>query len=132
MTSCRSSCRRRNVSRNSGRPRVRQLHPQQWRERAACRGIDLDVFVLPPSLTSGSAPPATLERLQADADATIERYCAGCPVITACRDAAIDEGDTDAIRGGMTPRQRRAWVKARKAHHARGLALLNELRKVSA
>ena len=63
-----------------------------WRDRAACRGADLDLFF--PG-RGESAEPA-------------RRICAACPVRQPCLDYAISHGITHGIWGGLTERDRRA------------------------
>jgi len=66
--------------------------PAGWRERAGCRGADLEVFFPGRGET---AEPA-------------RRICAGCPVRQPCLDYAISHGIVDGIWGGLTERDRRA------------------------
>jgi WhiB family redox-sensing transcriptional regulator len=72
----------------------------RWRELAACRGTDLEVFF--PG-RGESAGPARL-------------VCAACPVRQACLDYAITNRIAYGIWGGLTERERRAlrsgWVRA--------------------
>jgi WhiB family transcriptional regulator, redox-sensing transcriptional regulator len=63
-----------------------------WRYRAACRGVDLEVFF--PG-RGESAEPA-------------RQICARCPVRQPCLDYAISHGIVDGIWGGLTERDRRA------------------------
>ena len=62
-----------------------------WRERAACRGADLQVFFPAPG---ESAEPA-------------RQICAGCPVREPCLEYALSHGITHGIWGGLTERDRR-------------------------
>ena len=64
----------------------------RWRERAACRGADLDLFF------PGRGEPADPAR----------RVCARCPVREPCLDYALRHGITHGIWGGLTERDRRA------------------------
>jgi WhiB family transcriptional regulator, redox-sensing transcriptional regulator len=72
----------------------------RWRELAACRDTDLDVF-FPES--GESAEPA-------------RQVCARCPVRQPCLDYAISNRIAYGIWGGLTGRERRAqqsrWVRA--------------------
>ena len=72
----------------------------RWRELAACRGADLEVFF--PG-RGESAEPA-------------RQVCAGCPVRQPCLDYAITNRIVHGIWGGLTERERRAlqsrWVRA--------------------
>ena len=85
-----------------------------WRERAACRGIDVNVFF--PSPDDREA----IEFAKA-------RYCQWCPVRQECLEWAIAEmgvgtaNDDLGIYGGMTFTERRSYHRqrltaARKSH----------------
>jgi WhiB family transcriptional regulator, redox-sensing transcriptional regulator len=71
----------------------------RWRELAACRGADLEVFF------PGRGESAGLAR----------QVCALCPVRQPCLDYAISNRITHGIWGGLTVRERRAlqsrWVR---------------------
>jgi WhiB family transcriptional regulator, redox-sensing transcriptional regulator len=71
----------------------------RWREQAACRGTDLDVFY---PERGESADPA-------------RQVCAQCPVRRPCLEYALSNRITDGIWGGLTERERRplqsAWVQ---------------------
>jgi WhiB family redox-sensing transcriptional regulator len=81
----------------------------RWRELAACRGIDLEVFF---PERGESAEPA-------------RRVCAACPVRQACLDYAISNRITHGIWGGLTERERRAlrsgWVRASRRERDRAV-----------
>jgi Transcription factor WhiB len=64
----------------------------RWRELAACRGADLNLFF--PD-RGGSAGPA-------------RQVCAACPVRQPCLDYAVSNAITDGIWGGLTELERRA------------------------
>jgi WhiB family redox-sensing transcriptional regulator len=64
----------------------------RWRELAACRGNDLNLFF--PG-RGESAEPA-------------RQVCAACPVRQPCLGYAISNAITDGIWGGLTERERRA------------------------
>ena len=64
----------------------------RWRERAACRGIDLEVFFPGRGETAGPA----------------RQVCAACPVRQPCLDYAITNRIAYGIWGGLTERERRA------------------------
>jgi WhiB family transcriptional regulator, redox-sensing transcriptional regulator len=72
----------------------------RWRELAACRGTDLEVFFPERGESAGPA----------------RRLLAGCPVREPCLDYAITNRITHGIWGGLTERERRAlrsrWVRA--------------------
>jgi hypothetical protein len=63
----------------------------RWREQAACRGTDLNLFFPERGQT---AEPA-------------RQICAQCPVRQPCLDYAITNQIVDGIWGGLTVRERR-------------------------
>ena len=68
---------------------------EDWRERARCKGVDVNVFFPPAS------GPAMYDQART--------YCASCPVRVECLEESISYGFAwreDGFRGGMTPRQR--------------------------
>ena len=75
------------------RPAVTPVVPlsADWRYRAVCRGVDLDVFF--PG-RGESAEPA-------------RQICARCPVRLPCLDYAIRHGIVQGIWGGLAERDRR-------------------------
>ena len=81
----------------------------RWRELAACRGIDLEVFF---PERGESAEPA-------------RRVCAACPVRQPCLEYAISNRITHGIWGGLTERERRAlrsgWVRASRRDRDRAV-----------
>ena len=68
-----------------------------WRDHAACRGVDPDLFY----------PPAGA--LGADAKAV----CRGCDVREECLTYALDNGEKQGIWGGLSERERRRIRSAR-------------------
>ena len=81
----------------------------RWRELAACRGTDLEVFF---PERGESAEPA-------------RQVCAACPVRQPCLDYAITNRITHGIWGGLTERERRAlrsgWVRASRRERDRAI-----------
>ena len=69
-----------------------------WRQRAACRGIDPNVFY-----------PASDD--EADEAKSI---CADCPVREACLEYALANRERDGVWGGATERERRRIVRQRR------------------
>ena len=71
----------------------------RWRQRAACRGTDLDVFFPERGETAGPA----------------RQVCARCQVRQPCLDYALSNRITHGIWGGLTERERRplqsTWVQ---------------------
>jgi hypothetical protein len=82
---------------------------ERWRELAACRGTDLEVFF--PG-RGESAEPA-------------RQVCAACPVRQPCLDYAITNRIVYGIWGGLTERERRAlrsgWVRASRQDRDRAI-----------
>lgn len=75
----------------------RQLGDQTWQADAVCRSteynpVDPEVFFPEPDETTKIA--------------TAKALCGQCPVRRTCLDAALEGGDTDGIRGGLTEEER--------------------------
>jgi hypothetical protein len=81
----------------------------RWRELAACRGTDLEVFFPGRGETAGPA----------------RRVCAACPVRQPCLDYAITNRIAYGVWGGLTERERRAlrsrWVRASRQDRDRAI-----------
>lgn len=75
---------------------------EDWRQRAACRDVDPELF-FPVSDTGPGARQAD----QAKA------VCARCPVREQCLDYALDTGLDHGIFGGTTETERRELRRAR-------------------
>ncbi|MFJ9085477.1 WhiB family transcriptional regulator [Streptomyces sp. NPDC102384] len=76
---------------------LRLLGDQSWHEHAACRPtshheVDLDLFF---------PEPDEMDRIY-----EAKSLCAQCPVRRTCLDAALENGDREGIRGGMTEEER--------------------------
>lgn len=69
----------------------------EWMARAACRGLDTDMFF---PRRGGDPEPA-------------KRVCATCPVAEDCLDWALETGQRGGIFGGLSERARRQ-VKRRR------------------
>lgn len=69
-----------------------------WRQRAACRGVDPDIFY-----------PVTDEEAD-DAKA----ICAICPVQQLCLEWALTNRERDGVWGGATERERRRIIRRRR------------------
>ncbi len=74
------------------------MKTQTWREKAACRGIDPDVFY-PVSEEEADEPKA---------------ICAACPVREMCLEHALVSRERDGVWGGCTERDRRRIVRQRR------------------
>ncbi len=71
-----------------------------WRRRAACRGIDVEIFF-----------PET------DDDAVVEvakAVCEMCPVRQACLEHALAHREREGVWGGTTERERRRIHRQRR------------------
>ena len=69
-----------------------------WRNRAACRGVDPDVFY-----------PASDEETE-----VAKAICAQCPVREACLEYALANRERDGVWGGATERERRRMIRQRR------------------
>lgn len=69
-----------------------------WRNRAACRGIDPDIFF---PVTDEEAGPA-------------KAVCDVCPVREACLEFALAAREREGVWGGATERERRRIVRQRR------------------
>ena len=69
-----------------------------WRQRAACRGVDADIFY-----------PITDEEAE---DA--KSVCGSCGVRAACLEWALANRERDGVWGGATERERRRMVRQRR------------------
>jgi WhiB family redox-sensing transcriptional regulator len=69
-----------------------------WRDQAACRGLDPEIFY-----------PVSDE----DADAA-KAVCATCPVREACLEYALANRERDGVWGGATERERRRMIRQRR------------------
>ena len=81
----------------------------RWRELAACRGADLEVFF------PGRGESAESAR----------RVCAACPVRQPCLDYAVTNRIVHGVWGGLTGWERRAlqsrWVRALRRERDRAI-----------
>jgi len=69
-----------------------------WRQRAACRGVDPDVFY----------PVSDEDAEEAKA------ICRGCPVRESCLEYALANRERDGVWGGATERERRRLIRQRR------------------
>jgi len=81
----------------------------RWRELAACRGTDLEVFFPERGESAGPA----------------RQVCAACPVRQPCLDYAITNRIAYGVWGGLTERERRTlrsgWVRASRQDRDRAV-----------
>lgn len=69
-----------------------------WRQRAACRGVDPDVFY----------PISDEEAEEA------KSICRVCPVRESCLEYALANRERDGVWGGATERERRRIIRQRR------------------
>jgi WhiB family redox-sensing transcriptional regulator len=69
-----------------------------WRQRAACRGVDPDVFY-----------PSTDEEAE-----EAKAICRSCPVRESCLEYALVNRERDGVWGGATERERRRIIRQRR------------------
>ena len=69
-----------------------------WRQHAACRGIDPNIFY---PVSDDDAEEA-------------KSICAACPVRQACLEYALANRERDGVWGGATERERRRLVRQRR------------------
>jgi WhiB family redox-sensing transcriptional regulator len=69
-----------------------------WRQYAACRGLDPDIFY-PPSDEEADAAKAV---------------CAQCMVASSCLEHAIGAREREGIWGGATEKERRRIIRQRR------------------
>jgi WhiB family transcriptional regulator, redox-sensing transcriptional regulator len=74
------------------------LMTASWRKRAACRGIDPDVFYPDSDEEAGEA----------------KVVCGMCPVRETCLEHALAHREREGVWGGATERERRRIVRQRR------------------
>jgi WhiB family transcriptional regulator, redox-sensing transcriptional regulator len=77
---------------------VTQTKTLAWRQRAACRGVDPDIFY----------PVSEEEAEEARA------ICRACPVLESCLEWALSNRERDGVWGGATERERRRIIRQRR------------------
>ncbi|MGH9303261.1 MAG: WhiB family transcriptional regulator [Acidimicrobiales bacterium] len=70
----------------------------KWRQRAACRGLDPDIFYPVSDDDAGQA----------------KAVCDECPVREACLEHALAVREREGIWGGRTERERRRILRQRR------------------
>jgi WhiB family redox-sensing transcriptional regulator len=86
------------------RPSPGQGGCDDWRDRAACRGTDPELF-----FPVGSVGPALVQLGRA------KQLCASCPVRTECLEWALANDQETGVWGGTNEDERRALRRARQA-----------------
>lgn len=74
-----------------------------WRHDAACRGLAHRYF-----------DPWDADERAEQPNATATQFCETCPVKRECLIAAIENDEESGVWGGLTRRQRKMLVRARK------------------
>lgn len=69
-----------------------------WRQKAACRGVDPEIFY---PVSDEDAGPA-------------KSICGACPVREACLEYALTTRERDGVWGGATERERRRMIRQRR------------------
>jgi WhiB family redox-sensing transcriptional regulator len=80
------------------------LHAEDWRDRAACRGMSWDLFYSP----EGERGPEREAR-----EARAKALCVVCPVRGECLEAAMGRTDWYGVQGGLNGDERQAEHKRR-------------------
>lgn len=80
------------------------LRAADWRDRAACRGVDPDLFF-----------PVTTEGPALEQAARAQAVCDLCPVTRDCLEFALRQRERDGIWGGLSPEDRGRLLDARTA-----------------
>lgn len=81
-----------------------------WRQAAACRGKDPDMF-----FAVANTPAGTAQRREA------KRVCASCPVRPECLEWALETRQAAGVWGGMSARKRQTLKRPRETHLQRCL-----------
>jgi WhiB family redox-sensing transcriptional regulator len=69
-----------------------------WRQLAACRGMDVEIFYAPEEIRALRAKREALR--------TATRVCRSCPVIHDCRVWALDAPELYGVWGGLSAAER--------------------------
>lgn len=73
---------------------------QPWRSKAACRGLDPQIFY-PSTDDEGDAAAAKV-------------VCSACPVQEPCLEHALGRREKDGVWGGATEKERRRMIRQRR------------------
>lgn len=81
---------------------------QSWMGRAACRGVDLEIFypAYPTRSEGGRSRAVIAAAMSAVAEA--KQVCASCPVIGECRAYALAAREEYGVWGGLSAEDRHA------------------------
>jgi WhiB family redox-sensing transcriptional regulator len=86
--------------------RSAQGEVRDWRDHAACRGLDPDLF-----FPVGTAGPAL------DQIGRAKRVCARCPVRARCLEWALNSGQETGVWGGTSEDERRVLRRRKTERH---------------
>lgn len=78
-----------------------QSEKWDWQLLGACRGVDTELFFHP----EGERGPRRSNR-----EAAAKAVCAGCPVLLACRRAALAAHEPYGIWGGLSEHEREELI----------------------
>jgi WhiB family redox-sensing transcriptional regulator len=81
---------------------------QTWRQHAACRGIDPDIFYPLDEDNDGEG----VEDVGIGEGA--KQVCLACPVRQACLEHALTSRETEGVWGGASERERRRMLRHRR------------------
>ena len=96
------------LSRTSSLAKLFNTEPENdWREQAACKGIDPEFF-----FSSDASDDAPSKQERAEREGAAKAVCARCAVRAECLDYAVTAGERYGIWGGLNPQERRAFVRA--------------------
>src|SRR5207249_11335996 len=96
------------MERTSSLARLFAHEPENdWRERAACKSTDPELFFSSDDLTNRA------ERIEREAEA--KAVCRGCEVRRECFEYAIAAGERYGIWGGLNAQERRAGARGTRA-----------------
>ncbi len=99
----------RRIQGHSPAPTIATEPGTNWLERAICTGMDPAVF----TLEDGQSWTSDDGKAHAELARAV---CVGreCPVLAECLADAIANRDDATFRGGLTPKQRKAWARRNK------------------
>ncbi len=92
----------------TGSGRTYGIPAVNWRESAACRSEDPELFF---PIGDDGLSLRQIEQARA--------VCHGCPVVRACADWALRHAEYDGVWGGMSAEERRSLRRDRRAGSAR-------------
>jgi WhiB family redox-sensing transcriptional regulator len=74
--------------------------PTDWERRAACKDTDTDLFFTGPDM-----------KFEEGQESRAKRVCGSCIVRKDCLVAALAHGEKYGIRGGLTPKERKRFLR---------------------